>query len=203
MCSLVSPGLIRALFPFLRPNALLREGTPALSASQNESSKAPTLITPAYLSPPRSVLAPPPHPHPHSGTPGLQRRGDHYHAGSTGYHHCLCQGTVLPAARPLQPLVHPLPLGFGLQARWGSASQGQIVASSATSWRLPRSHLSLRLGGCHHIPHCTYLRIALKTWAVEPFATRVAFSGLVPPFLGHSKSAGGSCQSPRSRNCTS
>ena len=55
MCSLVSPGLISALFPFLCPNALLREGTPALSASQNESSKAPTLITPACLSPPRSV----------------------------------------------------------------------------------------------------------------------------------------------------
>lgn len=180
--------------------------TPALSVSRNESSKAPTLITPACLSPPRSVFASP-HPHPNSGfqagTQGLQRRGDHYHAGSTGYHHCLCQGAVLPAARPFQPLVHPVPLGFGLQARWGSASQGRTVASFATSWRLPRGHLSLSQGGCHRIPHCTYLRIALKTWAVELFATRAAFSGLVPPFLGHSNSAGRSCQSPRSRNCTS
>ena len=87
----------------------------------------------------------------------------------------------LPAARPFQPLVHPAPLGFGLQARWGSACQGRTVASSATSWRLPRGHLSLCLGGCYHIPHCPYLKIALKTWAMEPFAARAAFSGLVPP----------------------
>lgn len=81
----------------------------------------------------------------------------------------------LPAARPFQPLVHPVPLGFGLQARWESACQGRTVASSAPSWRLPRGHLSLRLGGCYHIPHCTYLKIALKTWAVEPFAARAGF----------------------------